>query len=826
MANDIPIDVVLRAQDEMSAVLDKAAKESLELADSFKTAEDAAKKATGITWDETTKRWRDANRGFISSAKALEQGFTEADKAVFKYEKQIKAAAKATDSMGKSMAEGGAASSGFGVKMVALGNIAGDLAMKAFSAVASTVGDVAKAMIDGNAEFERYETQFGVLLGSSDAAKKRLQELAEFGAKTPFELPEVVRADKVLQGFGLHSEEAAKKFGLSGEQIRTLAGDLAAGTGTSFEDMAGYLGRFASGSTGEVISRFQELGITTRDELAKLGLQFSKSGELTTPTAEAFTVLAKVAQDKFGGMMDAQSKTFEGMMSNLEDWKGNTLRTIGEPIFEVLRDKLGVLLQYLSSPEVQAFITDFAKNLADTLRTVVAWVEANWPTIQAIITGVFNGIKFVIDEVLRPVIDFVVGLFDDLVANTTDDFGNIWDSISTVIDGIVDIIDEGLGYVKAFWDDNGAEITKFVQDAWWTISDIINGVVAVIVKLIEIAMPAIKKTISQAMVAARVIFETVWAAIKIVVGGALTLIAGVVDAALALLNGDIDGALKIIKQTFFDIWKTIYETVEDWIDDVKGIIDEKLKESGTSIDGIIKTIRDAFITWATNIRDDMKTWWGNVKQAIVDAVDTFWNGVEFTVNSIRNRFIAWVTGIRDDMIIWWGNVKTAITDAVGLYWAAIEYYTNYIKAQLEAWVYTIKSKMTEWWGDVKKAIVDAVDAIYSPLETAWNNIVELTTRIIGSISGSVKTIWDGVIGGIKSGLNGIIDFYNTNVVPIIGTAPIQRIGEARAGRSALGTDGGAASATTNINLTANYGYQSERSLRDDVQTLQMLYGGA
>jgi phage-related protein len=780
MANDIPIDVVLRAQDEMSAVLDKAAKESLELADSFKTAEDAAKKATGITWDETTKRWRDANRGFISSAKALEQGFTEADKASFKYERQIKEAAKATDSMGKSMAEGGTASSGFGTKMIALGNIAADLAMKAFSAVASTVGDVVKAMVDGNAEFERYETQFGVLIGGSENAKKRLQELAEFGAKTPFELPEVVRADKVLQGFGLHSEEAAKKFGFSGTQIRTIAGDLAAGTGQNFEDMSRYLGMFASGATGEAISRFQELGITTREELGKLGLEFSKSGELTTPTAEAFTVLLNVAQKKFGGMMDAQSKTFEGMMSNLEDWKGNTLRTIGEPIFEVLRDKLGVLLQYLSSPEVQAFITDFAKNLADTLRTVVAWVEANWPTIQAIITDVFNGIKFVIDEVIKPVVDFVIMLFDDLFVNTEEDFNGMWDSISNVMDGIAEVIDTVLSEIKKFWDDNGEEITRFVRLAWNTISDIINRVVQIIVKVIEIAMPAIKKTISDAMIAARIIFETVWDAIKLVVGTALILIQGIVDATLAVLNGNIDVALNILKEMFLTAWSFIYYTVKGWIEDVKDIIDEKLKESGTSIDAII--------------------------------------------NSIRNRFVAWVTGIRDDMIIWWNRVKASVIGAIETFWDAIEYYTTYIRRQFEAWVYGIQMKMTELWGNVKKAITDAVDAIYSPIETAWNSVKSMTERIVGSIGDSVKGIWDGVIGSIKNGLNAIISFYNDNVAPIVGTPRISPL--ARSGMSAFGGDTGAAIQTTNINLTANYGYQSERSLRDDVQTLQMLYGGA
>src|SRR5512139_1309029 len=129
---------------------------------------------------------------------------------------------------------------------IAGGFVIGNVISAGLSKIGDVIGDVKNAMIDGNAEFERYQTQFGVLLGSADAAQKRLKELADFGARTPFELPEVVRADKVLQSFGLHAQDTAKRFGKSGSQIRTVAGDVAAGTGASFEEIAGYLGKFSA----------------------------------------------------------------------------------------------------------------------------------------------------------------------------------------------------------------------------------------------------------------------------------------------------------------------------------------------------------------------------------------------------------------------------------------------------------------------------------------------------------------------------------------------------------------------------------------------------
>jgi hypothetical protein len=242
--------------------------------------------------------------------------------------------------------------------------------MAAGAGLVAAIGGIVKG-VASNAEFERFETQFGVLLGNTEKAKQRLDELAQFGATTPFELPELVKADKVLTAFGLHAEDTAKRFGVSGEQILTTIGDVAAGTGVSFEELSITFGKFASGATGEAIARFQELGIATREEMAGWGLEFSKSGQLLTPAREAFTILEAHVRDKFGGMMAAQSGTFEGMLSNLQDWAGATLRTVSKPIFEPLKGALKSLLETLNSPAVQQGIQNIAGGIAKLVQNAI-----------------------------------------------------------------------------------------------------------------------------------------------------------------------------------------------------------------------------------------------------------------------------------------------------------------------------------------------------------------------------------------------------------------------------------------------------------------------
>ena len=59
------------------------------------------------------------------------------------------------------------------------------------------------------------------------------------------------------------------------------------------------------------VGRMAELGITSRDELTKMGLEFSKSGQLLTPLPQAMQTVLQLMKTKYGGLMDAQSSTFK-----------------------------------------------------------------------------------------------------------------------------------------------------------------------------------------------------------------------------------------------------------------------------------------------------------------------------------------------------------------------------------------------------------------------------------------------------------------------------------------------------------------------------------
>lgn len=284
-----------------------------------------------------------------------------------------------------------------GIIKQALGFSLGQAFTAGVQGILGSLRQLSKGLIGGNADFEQYQTRFSVLLGSMDEAKKRIAELAEFGANTPFDLPGVVEADTIIQGFGLHSEEAAARFGFSGEQIRRIAGDVASGAGASFQEIALNIGKFSSGATGEAIMRFQEMGIVTRDQLRQMGIAFSKSGELVSPLPEALNAVLTIMQQKYGGMMQAQSSTFSGMLSNLRDWVGNAQRFLGLPTFEMVKGQLKDLLSFLNSGTVSNALTGVRDLFAALATGVIGSVRG----LSGGVIGAFEGMFGDTDQAMQ-----------------------------------------------------------------------------------------------------------------------------------------------------------------------------------------------------------------------------------------------------------------------------------------------------------------------------------------------------------------------------------------------------------------------------------------
>jgi tape measure domain-containing protein len=200
------------------------------------------------------------------------------------------------------------------------------------------------------ADMESTAVAFKTLTGSAETANQVLDDLRKLGAETPFEFPELADAGRKLIAFGEGADTVA-------ETLRRV-GDVSSGVQAPIGEIAELYGkaRVQGRLFGEDINQLTGRGIPIIGELAKqFGVTESEvkklveQGKVGFPNLEKAFISLTSKGGIFFGMMDEQSKTFNGRMSTLKDAVNNTLMAFAQPINAALLPQIEKLTKYVEA---------------------------------------------------------------------------------------------------------------------------------------------------------------------------------------------------------------------------------------------------------------------------------------------------------------------------------------------------------------------------------------------------------------------------------------------------------------------------------------------
>ncbi len=337
--------------------------------------------------------------------------------------------------------------------------------------------------LNTSGKFEQLKTDFEVMLGSADKANKLFNQVKEFSASTPFQMPGLANNAKKLLAFGIEQENVIS--------ILNKLGDTAGGNSQKMETLVDAYGKIsASGKASmEDINRVTDAGVPILKVLAKqldttvlnLREKMIPAGEVTREVFdEAFTSMTSKGGMFYQGMKK-QSKTLFGLFSTFKDNAIQALGTLGDTMAKTfnLKDKLkgaiefmkklngfiekhpqltkmfvvftsllaitgpliiglGVLTASLSSiiaftPRFIIFIQLMKKwQIATKLLTAAQWllnVALNANPIGLIVTGIaaLAGLGYVVYKNWKPISDF---------------FTNLWKSIENGVSGALNALEK------------------------------------------------------------------------------------------------------------------------------------------------------------------------------------------------------------------------------------------------------------------------------------------------------------------------------------------------------------------------------------------------
>lgn len=170
-------------------------------------------------------------------------------------------------------------------------------------------------------QFEQWQVALTNLTGSAEAADTKFREMIQFAKVTPFTIPGIIETGMRLEALGRYSLNT----------IRNL-GDLAAASGKDVTQAVEAYSNLVTGRTGIAVKQFRALLISNADWIRETGKQVLKNvGGVKATTQEILDALPRIlAKKNFIGLMDEQSKTFLGRLTNLEDSIQTFLARVGE----------------------------------------------------------------------------------------------------------------------------------------------------------------------------------------------------------------------------------------------------------------------------------------------------------------------------------------------------------------------------------------------------------------------------------------------------------------------------------------------------------------
>lgn len=276
----------------------------------------------------------------------------------------------------------------------ALGFGAAILGLNAAAGIATALNG---AIFGMNNTLQGAHIAFTQMLGSGEAATEMLEQIKSFAKTTPFDLPQVLAGAKNLLAYGFSAEQVIPL-------LRDM-GNVSAGLDLGAEGisrMTRALGQMkAKGRVQqEDLNQLQEVGVNTNEVFAIMAQRLGKTvpqlkklqaaGKLdSSQFLEAFQIFS---QQKFGGLMEKQSQTLVGAMSNIRDALGQAGSQAFAPFFTMVQAGALRLAEFLGTEQFAGWVSTLTSAVGQAVTAIQGLLDKFGPNPAKTIEDFFTGL--------------------------------------------------------------------------------------------------------------------------------------------------------------------------------------------------------------------------------------------------------------------------------------------------------------------------------------------------------------------------------------------------------------------------------------------------
>lgn len=200
-----------------------------------------------------------------------------------------------------------------------------------------------KSVVDVRSQIQSLEVSFKTLLGSEAKANHLFGELKEFAVKTPLQLGDLSKGAQTLLSFNVAADKVMP--------VLKAIGDISMGDSQKLQSLT--LAFSQMSATGKLMGQdllqminagFNPLSVIsekTGESIGKLKKRMEE-GQITAQMVEDAFMSASQEGGKFAGMLEQQSKTLAGSISNLQGAWDDMLNDVGTKTEGVMSDAISL----------------------------------------------------------------------------------------------------------------------------------------------------------------------------------------------------------------------------------------------------------------------------------------------------------------------------------------------------------------------------------------------------------------------------------------------------------------------------------------------------
>lgn len=686
------------AKGKLASIEAQCGKNSKEYEDQKKAVDDLQKE-----YDESTKA-QDANAKSLSQL-AVQMNNAKADvikttKEIDNLGKESDGSAKQVDDLSKKMGDAGVVTKGLNDGFTVLKGTMANLASQAISKVVDGFKELVGGAVDYQKSMEYYTTSFTVMTGSADKASETVKKLADIGATTPFDMPQLADATSLLMNFGFSADDAVDSM--------MMLGDISQGNADKLNTIARAYGKMNSAQKVSLESinmmidagfnPLQEISEKTGESMQSLYDRVSK-GKMSVDEITESMVRSTAEGGKYFQSMDAQSQTLDGRLSTLSD---------------TVNSKLGEALQ----PILQKAADEWIPNITNAIDNMN--VDSVVSAINDIISCVKNLFGFIMGNG-DTIISLVAGIGTAMLT---------W-NVASMINGVVTA-------VKAFQAANeGATVAQAL------LNGVMNANPIMLVVTLLAGLVATIITLWNTNEGFREAVTNVWNAFKDTVGNVITSVGGFI--------GNLISWFQALPGNIGTFLGEVIGNVQNWASSMVS----KAYEAGSNFVGkvvsFISGLPSAVWNWLSNALSNVGNFARQLAQSGANAASGLVNNIIDKVRSLPGQLYNWgvdmIQGIADGIKSAIHKVTSAVSDVAD----KIKSFLHFSRpdegplAEYETWMPDMVAGLSDSLRKASPELINQTEALANGMSDAFN--------VNGSFSASGGRSYIAMVEAFKDALS-------------------------------------------------------------------------